>query len=138
MRAPDRAPCRWTLTYERESGILCHAIHGTVDRGAWERIMRAGATAARHYSAHLFLIDYGSADVQLTVADLYDRASLLDTNGMPRSSHYAIVYAPEFLAANGEFAENAAVNRGFAVRTFSSVADARAWLLNRGRKAPHS
>jgi len=80
----------------------------------------------------LVLIEERLEGPRLSTADVFQ--IIAEESKQPRANFAAIAYVD--VNAEGDlmkFAETVAVNRGFPVRVFSSIRDAKKWLLSKDR-----
>ncbi|WP_425617530.1 STAS/SEC14 domain-containing protein [Anatilimnocola sp. NA78] len=115
------------------SEFLQTTIEGRIDLSSSEQILRQIAAACIEHDQHHVLIDARKVpERSLSVIDLYQVGSNLQSYGFGPTHRIAIVYqAQAGQADSGErakFLELVAVNRGSNLRVFGTIEDAWAWL----------
>lgn len=109
--------------------FLQTTVEGTIALESSEQILRQIAESCRHHDQHHVLIDATRLpEKSLSVIDLYQLGSSLQSYGFGAGHRIAILCNPGESTQRGKFFELVAVNRGASVRVFDKRADALAWL----------
>jgi hypothetical protein len=109
--------------------FLQTTVEGTVALESSEQILRQIAQSCRQHDQHDVLIDATRLpEKSLSVIDLYQLGSNLETYGFGVRHRIAILCNPGESTQRGKFFELVAVNRGATVRVFEKRAEAIAWL----------
>lgn len=109
--------------------FLQTTVEGTIALDSSEQILRQIAQSCRHHDQHHVLIDATRLpEKSLSVIDLYQLGSSLQTYGFGVGHRIAILCNPGESTQRGKFFELVAVNRGARVRVFDKRADALTWL----------
>lgn len=109
--------------------FLQTTVEGTIALESSEQILRQIAAACRKHEQHHVLIDATRLpEKSLSVIDLYQLGSSLQSYGFGADHRLGILCNPGESTQRGKFFELVAVNRGASVRVFDSLAAALAWL----------
>jgi hypothetical protein len=110
------------------SEFLQTTVEGTVVLESSEQILRQIADACREHDQDHVLIDARNVPVHgLSVIDLYQLGSSLESYGFGPSHRIAVVFNPSS-AERAKFFELVAINRGTSVRAFDKLEEAWEWL----------
>lgn len=112
------------------SEFLQTTIEGKIALDSSEQILRQIAAACIEHHQHHVLIDARKVpERSLSVIDLYEIGSNLQSYGFGPSHRIALVYSPQGdVSQRAKFLELVAVNRGANLRVFEKIEDAWGWL----------
>ncbi len=112
----------YTITLDEANSVVRLDVFRTSQEG---RSLTAAASAGRHAGWRRFLFDFKGAG-SAKVIGVFHVASRLGDFGFQRGDRIAFVPA----AASTDWAELVATNRGWQVRAFATLPEAKAWLLS--------
>jgi hypothetical protein len=122
-----------TIKYNPEEQIIEIIAQGTVNLDEFNEIVSQGIQLAKEKECFHILGDYRNVTVvSLSTLEIYDLPKMLSgisaSTGIDASRfRRAIVVAPKD-AADAEFAETVAVNRGQNAKIFQDIDEAKKWL----------
>jgi hypothetical protein len=109
--------------------FLQTTVEGTVALESSEQILRRIADACNEHGQHRVLIDATKVpERSLSVIDLYQLGSNLQSYGFSPSHRIALLCNPGGSTERAKFFELVAVNRGSSVRVFDNRDEAWSWL----------
>jgi hypothetical protein len=120
----------WEASYLPDLDAVLTVYCGVIPPGTLKEAVEATLDLGRERGTTRFLADCTSLEGGHSVVDLYGLAALVESVGTTRDLREALVMPQlEAAARDVEFWETTCRNRGFDVRVFAGMAEARAWLL---------
>jgi hypothetical protein len=127
----------WEASYLPDLDAVLTVYCGVIPPGTLKEAVEATLDLGQERGTTRFLADCTSLEGGHSVVDLYGLAALVESvgatrekAGIARESREALVLPQLDAAAREvEFWETTCRNRGFDVRVFAGMAEARAWLL---------
>jgi hypothetical protein len=123
------ASAYWTVEYlPRENAVHTTASGELTSVLVTQKAGDSLQEAAEH-GTDKFLGDDLDVQTRLTTLEIYQLPKLHESLGVTPKAKIAVVYSPGSPSARDfEFVETVAINRGFNVRLFATVEEARQWL----------
>jgi hypothetical protein len=118
---------RWNVSYNPEDNILCVCTEGETDVASANKMVEEVRDAIEQHGSALILIDHRQLLLNLSMVDIYDRPSILENLGLPKTSRIAEV-VPESQLKAFQFLETVARNKGYRFSVFLDMSAAKAWL----------
>jgi hypothetical protein len=113
------------VEYDPDLEGVVLTISQVLDNTTLRSADREAIAMAREHGCARFLTDIRGAELDLTTLQIYSSGDIFESAGM-RSARRAIV--ARRVSAEVAFHETVSARRGHAVRVFTDVAEARAWL----------
>ena len=129
----------WQTSYLEDLDAVLTVYDGVLSPQSLQEAIETTIALGKERGTTRFLGDCSTLEGGHSVVDLYAMAGLIESVGIARNAHEALVL-PQLNAAarDVEFWETACRNQGFQVRVFQTVPEARAWLeetTNRERES---
>ncbi|HSM70711.1 MAG TPA: hypothetical protein VK851_04145 [Anaerolineales bacterium] len=121
-----KAMFSWTIQYLSEEGILLVKSKGEMDVPSANRMVKDIAEAAVEYQCFSHLIDHRETIFAFNLSDFYDRPFVNEKLGISRRFQTAMVFSQ--LTEGTRFMETVFRNRGYDLRHFTDIDEAKAWL----------
>jgi hypothetical protein len=119
----------WNAAYEPEIKTVLAQFCGLIPAETLREEVLATIELARQNDATRFLVDCSELEGSHSIIDLYGLIQLLDSSGWERVIREAIVLPQLSAPANDVlFWETSCRNRGYDVRVFKTMDEARAWI----------
>ena len=121
----------YEIQYVSEEGMVAIKVFADIDPEAGRAVTREAIRLIKENHCRRILCDTAGMRLSMSVPDLYQIVEQYHTEGMPYGTRIAIV-APEQRTdiEKLEIFGIAALNRGYTVRLFGQVDQARQWLLH--------
>jgi hypothetical protein len=116
----------WTLEYLPEEHILFLKTKGQMDVPSANAMVRDLAEAARHYQCNHHLIDHRETIFTFSLPDFFERPAINEQLGISRLFKTAMVFSQ--FNEDTVFMENVFRNRGYNMRHFADMDEAKRWL----------
>jgi hypothetical protein len=116
----------WKIEYHGDEDILYLKSRGMMDVNGANEMVRALIETAEAYQCHTHLVDHRETIFGFSVADFYERPSINERLGISRTFRTAMVFAQ--LTDDTQFMEDVFQNRGYNLRHFVDVEEAKRWL----------
>lgn len=118
----------YTTRHETDRGICAVAVTGTVQRPHDSVTLQQYARDfGSEHDCRRFLFDLTRAQIVGSTTDSFQAGTVpADADRSQRAQAIALVYAPG--TGDQTFMETVAVNRGYNVRVFNDIHEAREWL----------
>ncbi len=117
-----------STVYESDSGIYVVRVSGDYHRGRDSEMNKR--LVSREFQAHgyrRFLFDMRGVRIQSDAIATYDAGSV--SSGLREHlQHVRTAQVVDRISEDDRFFENVTVNRGFVLRVFTDLDEARAWL----------
>jgi len=118
---------QWAVSYIPEDGILYVRTEGETDVASADKMVEDIRDAIEQHGSTLVLIDHRKLLLNLSMVDIYDRPSILESLGLPKSARIAEVVS-ESQHEGFKFFETVSRNNGYLVSIFLDIDSAKAWL----------
>jgi len=119
----------WTIEYLADENILYLKSRGIMDNSSANVMVRALADTAVEYECLTHLVDHRETTLALGFLDYFNRPAINQKLGVSRSFKTAMVFAQ--LTENTIFMETVFRNRGYNLRHFTDIDEARVWLMQK-------
>lgn len=116
----------WKIEYLSEENILFLKSKGQMDVSGANAMVRDLAEAARQYRCNLHLIDHRDTVMTFSLPEYFERPAINEGLGISRLFRTAMVFSR--LSEDTLFMENVFRNRGYNMRHFAEVDEAKRWL----------
>jgi len=116
----------WTIEHLSGENILLLKSRGQMDVPSANAMVKDIAEAAVEYQCFSHLIDHRETTFAFSLSDYYDRPSVNEKLGISRRFRTAMVFSQ--LTKDTKFMETVFINRGYKLRHFSDIDEAKAWL----------
>jgi len=116
----------WKIEHIPEENILFLKSRGQMDVQSANAMVREIAEAAAKYQCLSHLIDHRETIFAFNLSDFYDRPSINEGLGISRRFRTAMIFSE--LTQNTRFMETVFINRGYNLRHFTDIGEAKAWL----------
>ena len=117
----------WTIEYLADENILYLKSRGTMDNSSANGMVKALADTAVEYECLTHLVDHRETIFALGFLDYFNRPAINQKLGVSRSFKTAMVFAQ--LTENTRFMETVFRNRGYNLRHFTDIDEAKVWLM---------
>jgi hypothetical protein len=119
----------WSTEYLADLDAVMTVYSGVIPAEALLQAVQATLALGRERGTTRYLADCTALEGGHSIVDLYGLGQLVESAGVPRDSREALVLPQlDAVARDVEFWETTCRNRGFHVRVFRAIAEARAWL----------
>ena len=125
-------PCSPSVIMQKEckirimNGIVRVAASGILNSDTVADIVEQAVVVARKNNSQKFLYDFTKMKIQETTVGIYNTPSRVSEVGVKSSDRIAILYNPAAAdAADFQFFETVAQNKGFTVSLFEDEAEAK-------------
>ena len=119
----------WTIEYLANENILYLKSRGIMDNSAANVMVKALADAAVEYKCLTHLVDHCETTFDLSFLDYFNRPAINQRLGVSRGFKTAMVFAQ--LTKDTLFMETVFRNRGYNLRHFTDIDEARVWLMQK-------
>ena len=116
----------WTIEYLSGEDILLLKSKGQMDVSSANAMVKAIADAARQYRCNHHLIDHRETTFAFSLPDYFERPIINEQLGISRLFKTAMVFSQ--LNEDTVFMENVFRNRGYNLRHFKDIDEAKSWL----------
>ena len=116
----------WKIEYFNGEGILFLKSKGEMDVLSANRMVKDLAEAARHYQCNHHLIDHRDTVMTFSLPEYFERPIINEGLGISRLFKTAMVFSQ--LNEDTVFMENVFRNRGYNMRHFADMDEAKSWL----------
>ena len=106
--------------------ILSVKVTGVITYNEWEDILRGLIRESARWACFRYLIDYRSAELRLSLIDLYKRPETYQMYGLDTRVRIGVTFPAGF--TEGKFYELISLSRGYQVKVFDSTDPAIRWL----------
>ena len=116
----------WTLEYLPSENILSLKSKGLMDVPSANAMVKAIADRAVEVQCFKHLIDHRETRFDFRLTDFYNRPTINERLGVSRRFKTAMVFAQ--LTKDTKFMETVFNNRGYNLRHFTDIEEAKQWL----------
>jgi len=116
----------WILEYLPEENILLLKSKGIMDVPSANSMVKAVADGAVEHQCFKHLIDHRETRFDFRLTDYYKRPAINEQLGISRKFKIAMVFAQ--ITKDTKFMETVFNNRGYNLRHFTNIEEARQWL----------
>jgi hypothetical protein len=116
----------FNVYYYKEHDCVVGVFKGKFDQDTANTFLREVLKIASEHGCKRFFSDMREAELALSTVEWFGLLELLDTIGFDRSWKRAIVVARDL--ETYRFFEVAALNRGYRIKIFTDLNDAKNWL----------
>ena len=116
----------WTIEHLPQENMLLVKTEGKMDVPSANAMVKAVAEAADEHQCFVHLIDHREMTFAFGLMDYYDRPHINEKLGVLRSFKTAMVFRQ--LTKDTRFMETVFQNRGYNLRHFTDIEEAKAWL----------
>ena len=116
----------WKITYLADENILYLKSKGQMDVPSANAMVKEFADVARQYQCNRHLIDHREMVFLLNLPEFFERPAINEQLGISRLFRVAMVFSQ--LDENTMFMENVFRNRGYNLRHFTDIDEAKRWL----------
>jgi len=124
-------PFEWQIEYIPAENLLLLKAQGVMDVPSANAMVKALAETAEKYQCRNHLIDHRDTTFAFKITDYFERPAVNEKLGISRLFKTAMVFSQ--LTDKTVFMENVFRNRGYNLRQFKDMDEARDWLS--GNKA---
>ena len=119
----------WKIEYLADENILYLKSRGIMDNSSANGMVKALADAAVEYECLTHLVDHRETTFALGTLDYFNRPAINQKLGVSRSFKTAMVFTG--LTENTRFMETVFRNRGYNLRHFTDMDEAKVWLMQK-------
>jgi hypothetical protein len=119
----------WTIEYWEEINIIYVKTRGVLTMNNSNEMVRDVVAAMERYQCYRHIVDHRETEFTLSIADYYQRPNTNEKIGLPHKSKIGMVFKE--LNENTRFMETVFSNRGYDFRQFSSLEDAKNWMMEK-------
>ena len=116
----------WTIEYLSNENIVSIKSKGQMDVNSANAMVKEIAEAAVKHQCNFHLIDHSESTFLFNLSDFYERPSINEGLGISRKFRTAMVFSQ--FTEDTRFMETVFSNRGYNLRHFTDIDEARAWL----------
>jgi hypothetical protein len=116
----------WKVVYLDDEDILFLKSKGQMDVSSANAMVKDLAEAARQHQCNRHLIDHRQTTFLFSLPDYFERPTINEELGISRLFKTAMVFSQ--LNEDTVFMENVFRNRGFNLRHFADIDEAKHWL----------
>lgn len=116
----------WKIEYFTEEDILFLKSKGEMDVPSANAMVKDLAEAARHYQCNRHLIDHRATIFTFSLPEYFERPVINEELGISRLFKTAMIFSQ--LNEDTVFMENVFRNRGYNMRHFADMDEAKRWL----------
>jgi hypothetical protein len=116
----------WKIEYLGEENILLLKSKGQMDVPAANAMVKDLADAALKHQCSLHLIDHRETIMTFSLPEYFERPAINEGLGISRLFKTAMVFSQ--LSEDTVFMENVFRNRGYNMRHFADMEEAKRWL----------
>lgn len=116
----------WTIEYLPQENLLLVKTKGKMDVPSANAMVKAVADAAVEHQCFVHLIDHRETTFAFSLMDFFDRPYINEKLGISRRFKTAMVFKE--LTSDTRFMETVFQNRGYNLRHFTDMEEARNWL----------
>jgi len=114
------------VAYDPQCDCLIGEFIGSIDHEKLEEYALEVAEAAKEHGCRRILNDLRKAEVRFSTTEIIEIPGFLETTGIDRSWKRAVVVSQSL--EDYRFYETTALNRGYTVKIFTDLTEARDWL----------
>ncbi len=118
----------WTFEYWEEIKTLYIKTRGRLTANDANKMVADAVAAMSEHQCARQIVDHRATEFDLAIAEYYQRPSINEQIGISRKWKIAMVF--KTLNENTQFMETVFKNRGYIFRQFSSLEEARDWVLD--------
>jgi hypothetical protein len=119
----------WTIEYLADEYTLYLKSRGIMDSSSANVMVKALVDTAVEYKCLTHLVDHRETTFALGFLEYFDRPAINQRLGVSRSFKTAMVFAQ--LTRDTMFMETVFRNRGYNLRHFTDIDEARVWLMQK-------
>ena len=119
----------WTIEYLAGENTLYLKSRGIMDSSSANVMVKALVDNAVEYKCLTHLVDHRETTFALGFLEYFDRPAINQRLGVSRSFKTAMVFAQ--LTKDTMFMETVFRNRGYNLRHFTDIDEARVWLMQK-------
>ena len=116
----------WTIEHHPQENMLLVKTKGEMDVPSANAMVKAVADVAAKTQCFLHLIDHREMTFAFSLMDYYDRPHINEKLGVSRRFKTAMVFKE--LTKDTRFMETVFQNRGYNLRHFTDIEEAKTWL----------
>jgi hypothetical protein len=116
----------WTIEHILHENILLLKSKGQMDVPSANAMVKDVADSAFRYKCFSHLVDHRETTFAFNLSDFYDRPSVNEELGISRRFQTAMVFS--HITEDTRFMETVFRNRGYNLRHFTDIEEAKAWL----------
>lgn len=116
----------WTIQHHLQENMLLVKTKGEMDVPSANAMVKAVADAATETQCFVHLIDHREMTFAFSLMDYYDRPHINERLGVSRRFKTAMVFKE--LTKDTRFMETVFQNRGYNLRHFTDIEEAKTWL----------
>jgi len=116
----------WKIEYLSDEDILFLKSKGQMDVPSANEMVKDLADAARRHQCNFHLIDHRDTILTFSLPEYFERPVINEELGISRLFKTAMVFSQ--LNEDTAFMENVFCNRGFNLRHFADMDEAKRWL----------
>jgi hypothetical protein len=127
----------YQIQYEPDNGLVLVTVPSTIEPVAAQEVTRRAIRLVKEHRASRILCNAGEMELAMSIPELYQIIEIYHAEGLPYGTRIAIV-APQKREdiEKLEIFGIAALNRGYTVRLFGQMEQARQWLHHDARPKP--
>lgn len=120
----------YTTQFDQDTGICSVAVTGDVRRpGDSVKLQQLARDFGTDHRCHRFIFDLRGATIVGSTIDVFETGTVpADTNHSQQAQMVALVYTGDL--TDHRFLETVAVNRGYNLRVFGHMDEAREWVTS--------
>ncbi len=119
----------WTIEYLAKIDVIYVKTRGVLTMKNSNQMVREVVAAMAQYQCFKHIVDHRETEFTLTIADTYQRPATNEGIGLSHRSKIAMIFRE--LNENTRFMETVFNNRGYNFRQFSSLEEAKNWMLEK-------
>lgn len=124
----------WSVEMEMQGDIIIATVTGDLKEGDYRAARDKVRSYIKERDVHSVLFDVRQAVLHISTIGIFSIAASYP-EVIPPGTMYAVVFSSESLsAADFDFYENVARNRGACLKVFSDIAKAKQWLMTESCK----
>ncbi|MFT3891853.1 MAG: hypothetical protein QM730_09495 [Anaerolineales bacterium] len=116
----------WTIEYLVDENILLLESKGQMDVPAANAMVKDLADAAQKYQCNHHLINHRETVMTFSLPEYFERPAINEELGISRLFKTAMIFSQ--LSEDTVFMENVFRNRGYNMRHFADMEEAKRWL----------
>ncbi|MCX6640784.1 MAG: hypothetical protein NTW14_09930 [bacterium] len=116
----------WTVEFVEDLGVVLARTEGKYDAKIGIEMLKEVNPLLREHSTNRLLIDLRLAELQFSVADLFNRPDEYLELGLDRRLRTGLIFRE--LNENRRFLETVCVNRGYNLKVFEDYDQAVQWV----------
>jgi hypothetical protein len=116
----------WKIEYLAEENILLVTTKGQMDVSSANAMVKDVAEKVLEFQCFAHIVDHRQTTFLFQLSDYYDRPTINEKLGVSRQFKTAMVFSR--LTEDTKFMQTVFTNRGYTVRHFTDMEEAKAWL----------